>query len=259
MIRPPSTSNQRERRRGRPCREWYSAVTPTPVAVRTVADMERPDPSRARRRARLRSGSSSPPDGPGSPRSRPGLPVFGSDRRRCLGCAARRPPCSPGISSEYYIRLERGDATGISEGVVDGIVHALQLDDAERSHLLDLLRTASSTQPPAARAPTVQRVRPDRSSGMLDSMVDMPAVRAQRPSRRARLQPARPRPVRTRSTTTSPTRRTTPASSSSTHAPTQFCRDWDKAANDTVAILRTEAGRDPYDREPRAGRPGEPG
>ena len=28
-----------------------------------------------------------------------------------------------------------------------------------------------------------------------------------------------------------------------------FYPDWDRAANDTVAILRAEAGRDPYDRE----------
>jgi hypothetical protein len=30
---------------------------------------------------------------------------------------------------------------------------------------------------------------------------------------------------------------------------TDFFRDWDKVANDTVALLRAEAGRDPYDRE----------
>jgi hypothetical protein len=29
---------------------------------------------------------------------------------------------------------------------------------------------------------------------------------------------------------------------------TEFFRDWDKIANDTVALLRAEAGRDPYDR-----------
>jgi hypothetical protein len=29
-----------------------------------------------------------------------------------------------------------------------------------------------------------------------------------------------------------------------------FYRDWEPAANDTVAILRTEAGRNPYDRDP---------
>jgi hypothetical protein len=30
---------------------------------------------------------------------------------------------------------------------------------------------------------------------------------------------------------------------------TEFFGDWDKVANDTVALLRAEAGRDPYDRQ----------
>jgi hypothetical protein len=30
---------------------------------------------------------------------------------------------------------------------------------------------------------------------------------------------------------------------------TEFFREWDKVATDTVALLRAEAGRDPYDRE----------
>jgi hypothetical protein len=30
---------------------------------------------------------------------------------------------------------------------------------------------------------------------------------------------------------------------------TMFWSNWDKAAGDTVALLRAEAGRDPYDRE----------
>jgi hypothetical protein len=29
----------------------------------------------------------------------------------------------------------------------------------------------------------------------------------------------------------------------------EFFRDWDRVANDTVALLRAEAGRDPYDRQ----------
>jgi hypothetical protein len=29
---------------------------------------------------------------------------------------------------------------------------------------------------------------------------------------------------------------------------TEFFRDWDKVASDTVAMLRAEAGRDPYER-----------
>ena len=36
-----------------------------------------------------------------------------------------------GISVEYYTRLERGNAAGVSEDVLEGIV-ALQLDEAER-------------------------------------------------------------------------------------------------------------------------------
>ncbi len=46
-----------------------------------------------------------------------------------------------------------------------------------------------------------------------------------------------------------PTRPATmPGSSSSTTNHPVF-RDYDKAANDTVALLRAEAGRDPYDRD----------
>jgi hypothetical protein len=30
---------------------------------------------------------------------------------------------------------------------------------------------------------------------------------------------------------------------------TEFFREWDKIANDIVALLRAEAGRDPYDRQ----------
>jgi len=41
---------------------------------------------------------------------------------------------------------------------------------------------------------------------------------------------------------TQPRERLSPA-----HA-TEFFGDWDKVANDTVALLRAEAGRDPYDR-----------
>ena len=58
-----------------------------------------------------------------------------------------------GISTEYYIRLERGNATGVSDSVIDGIAHALQLDEAERTHLLDLIRTAGTTRPPRRRLP----------------------------------------------------------------------------------------------------------
>src|SRR3954453_13914615 len=102
-----------------------------------------------------------------------GLPVYGAGRRRVPGLRREEAAMLAGVSVEYYIRLERGTATGISASVVDGIPHALQLDDAERAHLVDLLQTANPGRAPRRRAdrqqvrPTVQRV--------LDSMIGTPA------------------------------------------------------------------------------------
>ncbi len=42
---------------------------------------------------------------------------------------------------------------------MEGIARALQLDEAERAHLIDLVRTPNTTRP-ARRRPTQQRVRP---------------------------------------------------------------------------------------------------
>jgi transcriptional regulator with XRE-family HTH domain len=175
-----------------------------------------------------------------------GLPVYGGDRRRVLGLRRDEVAVLAGISSEYYIRLERGNATGVSDSVIDGIAHALQLDEAERAHLLDLIRTAATTRPPRRR-PAPQRVRPTVQR-VLDSMSGTPAFVLN-----GRLDiltandlgyalfspvyagPARP-PNNARYIFLDP------------HA-TEFFRDWDKIANDTVALLRAEAGRDPYDRQ----------
>jgi MmyB-like transcription regulator ligand binding domain/Helix-turn-helix domain len=175
-----------------------------------------------------------------------GLPIFDTARRRVPGLRREETAMLAGISSEYYVRLERGDATGISEGVVDGLVHALQLDEAERSHLLDLLRVASSTRR-ARRRPALARVRPTVQR-IIDSMVGTPAfvingrldVLASNELGRALYAPIYDEvtdpPNNARFIFLNP------------HA-TRFWTDWDKAANDTVAMLRTEAGRDPYDRD----------
>ena len=77
-----------------------------------------------------------------------GLPVYGSGRRRVTGLRREEAALLAGVSIEYYIRLERGTATGVSDGVIDGVTHALQLDDAERAHLFDLARAAQKTATP---------------------------------------------------------------------------------------------------------------
>ena len=53
-----------------------------------------------------------------------------------------------GMSIDYYTRLERGNLGGASDSVLEGLARALQLDDAETSHLFDLARAASSRLAP---------------------------------------------------------------------------------------------------------------
>jgi transcriptional regulator with XRE-family HTH domain len=175
-----------------------------------------------------------------------GLPTYGGDRRRVPGLRRSEVASLAGISPEYMTKLERGNATGVSESVIEGLTHALQLDEAERAHLEDLLRTAGSSRPPRRR-PARQRVRPTVQR-ILDSMAGAPAfvlngrldVLAANDLGVALYSPVFADAVR-------------PANTArfvflDPHA-TEFFRDYDKAANDTVALLRAEAGRDPYDRD----------
>jgi transcriptional regulator with XRE-family HTH domain len=175
-----------------------------------------------------------------------GLPVYGGDRRRVPGLRRSEVASLAGISPEYMTKLERGNATGVSESVIDGLAHALQLDEAERAHLEDLLRTAGRTRAPRRR-PARQRVRPTVQR-ILDSMTGSPAlvlngrldILAANDLGRALYSPVLAdsgQPANTaRFVFLDP-------------AATQFFPDYDKAANDTVALLRAEAGRDPYDRD----------
>jgi len=174
-----------------------------------------------------------------------GLPAYGGNRRQVTGLRREEVALLAGISSEYYTKLERGNATGVSESVIDGIARALRLDGAERIHLLDLLRGAGTTRPPRRR-PAQQRVRPTVQR-VLDSMTGTPAfilngrgdILASNALGRALFSPVYADPAR-------------PPNNArfiflDPHA-TEFFRDWDQVANDAVAMLRSTAGRDHYDR-----------
>ena len=88
-----------------------------------------------------------------------GLPTYGA--RRVPGLRREEVAVLAAVSIQYYTRLERGDMSGASEGVLEALARALQLDDAERAHLFDLARAA---QPAGARPRRRQpklRIRPE--------------------------------------------------------------------------------------------------
>src|SRR5881397_2377646 len=74
-----------------------------------------------------------------------GLPNYGAERRRVPGLRREEVALLAGVSTDYYTRLERGNATGVSDSVLEALARALQLDEAERAHLFDLARAAHST------------------------------------------------------------------------------------------------------------------
>ena len=171
-----------------------------------------------------------------------GLPTYGP--RRVPGLRREEVASLAGVSVEYYKRLERGNASGVSESVLEALAQALQLDDAERAHLFDLARAANPIAP-RRRRPVQQRVRPVVHR-ILDSITTPAIVRNSRvdylaanPLGRALYAPlfeSREQPANSaRFTFLDP-------------AAQDFYVDWERVAKDLVAHLRSEAGRHPHDR-----------
>src|SRR6478672_11572689 len=104
---------------------------------------------------------------------RVGLPTFGR-QRRVAGLRREEVALLAGISVEYYTRLERGNARGVSENVLDAVCTALQLDEAEHDHLIDLARTANAEHPPR-RTSAPQKVRPGIAR-IVDALAGIPAA-----------------------------------------------------------------------------------
>jgi transcriptional regulator with XRE-family HTH domain len=172
-----------------------------------------------------------------------GLPAYGP--RRVKGLRREEVASLAGMSVEYYKRLERGNAGGVSDSVLEALARALQLVDAERAHLFDLARAANPVAPKRRRA-TAQKVRPVVLR-VLESITAPAIVRNSRvdylaanPLGRALCAPvfdSREQPANSaRFTFLDP-------------AAQDFYVDWERTAKDLVAHLRSEAGRNPYDRD----------
>ena len=174
-----------------------------------------------------------------------GLVSYGA--RRVPGLRREEVAVLAGVSVPYYTRLERGDMSGASANVLEALARALELDDAERAHLFDLARAAQPAVAPRRRRQATQRVRPEvqwtldaitgaaayAGNDRLDILAANHLGRAlfselyacsTRPPNHARFVFLEP------------------------HAES-FYDDWERAANECVAILRSAAGRDPHDRD----------
>jgi transcriptional regulator with XRE-family HTH domain len=175
--------------------------------------------------------------------------IVGAPNRRVPGLRRSEVAALAGVSVEYYAKLERGAIGGASASVLDSVAGALQLDDTERAHLLDLARAADGI-PPSGRArrraarsstprPSLQWALSAITDGVAfvrDQHQDLLATNA---LGRAFYSPVIGDGGRTpnlaRFQFLDPAAR-------------EFYPDWDRFAEMCVAIMRAEAGRDPHDK-----------
>jgi transcriptional regulator with XRE-family HTH domain len=172
-----------------------------------------------------------------------GLPLYGTNRR-VTGLRREEVALLAGVSTDYYTRLERGNLSGVSESVLDALAGALQLDESERTHLLDLAR-ASNTSGRQRRTAPRQHVRPGVQR-ILDSISAPAYVRNNRldvlgVNRLGRALFSDLYAHDARSPNLARYMFLEPRSQ-------DFYVDWAAVAKDVVSALRIEAGRNPYDR-----------
>ncbi len=173
-----------------------------------------------------------------------GLPVYGGNRR-VKGLRREEVAMLAGMSIDYYVRLERGNLAGASDTVLEGLARALQLDDAERAHLFDLARAAEPT--PARSRKAAPATVPASVQLILDAVNDAPAwVRNARHDMLAANRMARALYAPLLADPRRPANNARfvyldPASH-------DFFPNWERAADDIAAMLRSEAGRNPHDK-----------
>ncbi|MFE3451967.1 helix-turn-helix domain-containing protein [Nonomuraea sp. NPDC059194] len=98
-------------------------------------------------------------------------------RRRVPGLRREEVALLAGVSAEYYVQIERGHVTGVSDEVLHAIARALQLNDVETTHLFDLARAATVREGRRpARGRTAGRQVPQGVQALMDAMVTAPAI-----------------------------------------------------------------------------------
>jgi transcriptional regulator with XRE-family HTH domain len=175
-----------------------------------------------------------------------GLPP--GSRRRVPGLRREEVAVLAGVSIEWYTRLEKGHITGVSEEVLDAVAAALQLTEAEHAYLFDLARAARPPKSAPRRRKTVEV--PDRLRWMLDSVLGSAAIVA---NGRLDLLAANDlgRALYSPVYTGDPGPQNIARFQFLDPAAEAYYTDWGAAADVTAAQLRTEAGRNPHDKELR--------
>lgn len=171
-----------------------------------------------------------------------GLPAYGGNRR-VAGLRREEVAMLAGVSVDYYTRLERGNLANASDSVLGGIARALQLDEAETLYLFNLSKAAQR----ARAIPRPSRSHQVRESlqHLLDAMGDVPAIAADgffntvgsNRMGRALYAPMfdEHEPNSARFIFLSP-------------AAQEFFLDWNAVTEQIVGSMRTEVGRNPFDK-----------
>jgi transcriptional regulator with XRE-family HTH domain len=164
--------------------------------------------------------------------------------RRVPGLKREEVAMLAGVSTEYYARLERGDLRGVSDIVLNALARALQLDEAERTHLFDLARTTSLPGQAGPQAPS-PRVR-SSIGRLLETMDETPAY-----VRNARFDILLANDPCLALYADVFSRETLPFNLARyvflNPGAKDFFVDWEHVADDVAAALRIEAGRSPND------------
>ena len=174
-----------------------------------------------------------------------GLQTSGS--RRVTGLRRNEVAMLADVSVEYYAKIERGNLSGVSDGVLEAVARALQLDDAEREHLFDLARIAhGASEPVRRRKPKMWVPRPSLLRA-LDVITYGPAF-----VRNGRMDILATNPLGAAFydyVFDGPGQGNLARFNFLDERSHDFYPDWEAAADISVAILRTEAGRDPRDKQ----------
>lgn len=173
--------------------------------------------------------------------------IAASGHRRVAGLRRSEVALLADVSSEYYAKIERGNLAGVSDTVLEAVADALHLDDAEREYLFDLARVAHGGAEPVRRRKPKQWVARDSLVRALDAVTLGPAfVRNGRMDVLATNLLGR---AFYDQVFDGPGQGNLARFNFLDERSHDFYPDWDTASNVSVAILRTEAGRDPSDKQ----------